>query len=87
MHRTLPPSGFGVKLRELRLARGLTQIALAEQAGVHHRTVVKVERSEREPQWPTVLALAEALGVKVEVFVPKRAKPQGRGRKVNGSKR
>jgi transcriptional regulator with XRE-family HTH domain len=80
MHGNPPPSGFGVKLRELREARGLSRAELAALTGLHHNTLVKIEFGDREPQWPSVLALCEALGVKVQVFVPKRRKSAKRKR-------
>lgn len=64
----LPPTGFGPRLRRLRLAAGWTQAALAARAGVSRRAVIKWERGEREPSWPAVVALARALGVGVERF-------------------
>jgi transcriptional regulator with XRE-family HTH domain len=74
MHENPQPSGFGAKLRELRKARTLTRAELAAMTGLHHNTLFKIEAGDREPQWPSVLALCEALGVKVQVFVPKRRK-------------
>jgi len=65
------PTGFGAILRELRVTRGLTQQNLATAAGCHLITVSKIERGTQEPAWPLVLAFAEALGVDVNVFVPK----------------
>jgi len=72
-------SGFGGRLRELRLARRLTQVQLAERAGMHPQAVVKLERGEREPLWPSVLALAEALGVTVLAFTDRPRKRKRRG--------
>src|SRR5262249_11423951 len=72
MERHTADGSFGRKLRELRDARGWSQQELADRAGVHRRAVGQVERSESGGHFETVIALAEALGVKVEVFVPKR---------------
>jgi transcriptional regulator with XRE-family HTH domain len=63
------PTGFAGRLKELRQAAGLTQQRLAERAGFHGFTVAKLEQGLQEPSWPTVLALAGALGVGVEAFV------------------
>src|SRR5262245_54646362 len=60
---------FGPRLRELRERAGLTQVQLAERAGLHPQGVVKLERGEREPAWGTVLALMEALGVSCDAFL------------------
>jgi transcriptional regulator with XRE-family HTH domain len=79
------PPDFGPRLRELREAAGLTQVQLAERAGLHPQGVVKLERGEREPAWSTVVALCAALDVSCERFLePAGAKPgaaPGRPRK------
>lgn len=59
---------FGRKLRELRDAAELTQAELAERAGLIPGAVARLERSEREPGWGTVLKLAKALGVTPDAF-------------------
>jgi transcriptional regulator with XRE-family HTH domain len=75
------PPDFGPRLRELREAAGLTQVQLAEQAGLHPQGVIKLERGEREPAWSTVVALAAALGVSCERFLEPAAAAPGRPRK------
>jgi predicted ATPase/transcriptional regulator with XRE-family HTH domain len=53
---------FGTLLRQLRLAAGLTQEALAERAGVSSKAVRGLERhSNRAPRLVTVELLADAL--------------------------
>lgn len=37
----------GAELRQLREGRGLTRKALAEELGIHWRTLLKYERGER----------------------------------------
>lgn len=54
---------FGGRLRDLRLARGLSQERLAEQADLHRNHVGTVERGERSVGLDTILALAGALDV------------------------
>jgi transcriptional regulator with XRE-family HTH domain len=63
------PTGFAQRLRELREAAGLTQEQLAERAGLYPFSLAKLEQGVHEPTWPTVLDLAEALGVAVGEFV------------------
>lgn len=54
--------GFGVLLRQLRLAIGLTQEALAERAGVSVKAISGLERAPgRLPRLDTVAMLADAL--------------------------
>jgi transcriptional regulator with XRE-family HTH domain/tetratricopeptide (TPR) repeat protein len=58
------PSSFGVLLRGWRLAAGLTQEALAEQAGLSARGIADLERGVRRfPYLHTVDRLATALGL------------------------
>ncbi len=63
-----PATGFGLRLRALRLEAGLTQKALGLLAGVHAVTVVKLEAGSQEPAWPLVIALAAALGRDTAAF-------------------
>lgn len=53
----------GQRLRHLRRQRGLSQGALADQAGISLTTVARLERQRRSPcrTW-TLAALAVALG-------------------------
>jgi transcriptional regulator with XRE-family HTH domain len=67
-------SGFGAKLRTLRQERGMTLAALGESTGMSHAAVSRLERGAVEPTWPTVLKLADALGVSVAEF---RSLPDG----------
>jgi predicted ATPase/DNA-binding XRE family transcriptional regulator len=58
-------SDFGALLRELRLAAGLSQEALAERAGISVNGVSALERGyRRTPQRETLALLAEALALR-----------------------
>jgi class 3 adenylate cyclase/transcriptional regulator with XRE-family HTH domain/tetratricopeptide (TPR) repeat protein len=58
------PGEFGERLRRLRIAAGLTQEALAEQAGLSARGIADLERGARRfPRAATVRRLADALGL------------------------
>ena len=61
-------TGFGLRLRELRLAQGLTQTELANRVGLQYQAVQRLEAGRVEPNWPTVLELANALGVQADAF-------------------
>lgn len=75
----MPDGQFGLKLREIRDARGLTQAELAELAGLTRVGLAQLEIGRRSPSWETVVALADALAISADYFrkPPKRssAKP------------
>ncbi len=55
---------FGKRLREIRLKKGVSQEALAAEAGLHRTYVSSVERGERNITLINIYRLAEALSVK-----------------------
>jgi transcriptional regulator with XRE-family HTH domain len=59
---------FAAMLRELREKAGLTQQALAGRAGLSLSYVAKLEQGKATPSWPTVKALAKALGTTCAAF-------------------
>jgi transcriptional regulator with XRE-family HTH domain len=56
---------FGHRLRELRLARKLTQTQLAERCGSSYPFISNLERGVKVPSLTMVLRLAEALKCRV----------------------
>ena len=52
---------IGDNLKRLRTLRALTQVELAEKAGITQSTVVLIERNNSEPHMSTIRKLAEAL--------------------------
>jgi transcriptional regulator with XRE-family HTH domain len=52
-----------VVLRRLREASGLSQEATAQAAGIALNTYSRIERGLTSPAWPTVIQIADALGV------------------------
>lgn len=63
---------IGQKIKELRLLKGLTQEDLAELTGLSVRTIQRIESGEVDPRTYTLNALAEALGVDLEVLISKK---------------
>lgn len=63
---------FGQRLRELRVARDLSQYALADLCGSHKPFISELERGVKVPSLTMILRLAEALDCRVydlvEVF-------------------
>jgi transcriptional regulator with XRE-family HTH domain len=57
-----PKIGRGV--RQVRRECDMTIVALADCAGMHRTSVSMIERGERQPLWPTLCVLAEALNVR-----------------------
>lgn len=57
---------FGLRLRELRRARGLSQEALAHDAGLDRTYVSSCERGRRNIGLVNIYRLATALGVSPE---------------------
>jgi transcriptional regulator with XRE-family HTH domain len=73
---------FPDRLRELREAAALSQKAVAERVGITVRQVSRLETGAQVPTWPTVVKLAEALGVNCLAFLeaPVERPAPGRGR-------
>lgn len=59
---------FHENLRTLRLARGLTQPALAEKAGIEQSYLSKLENGRSRPSEDVLTRLAQALDVKPETL-------------------
>ncbi|MBU2548292.1 MAG: XRE family transcriptional regulator [Proteobacteria bacterium] len=56
---------IGSRIRQLRLERGLTTTAVAQQAGISQGYLSKIENSKKAPPISTMINLAKALGVHV----------------------
>lgn len=68
-----PQPALGKAIRQLREKRGLTQEAVAHEAGVTASTFGLIERGQSNPTWARVEDIATALGVSI-VDVAKLAK-------------
>jgi transcriptional regulator with XRE-family HTH domain len=55
---------FNERLKELREAKGLTQVQLANLSGISSRMIQKYEKDSR-PQYDTVIKLSKALEISV----------------------
>ncbi len=62
---------FGENLRRLRQEAGLTQIGLAQKAGLSLRSVQNWEQGHRIPRVDTLVALTKALQVSVDRLLAK----------------
>jgi len=61
---------FGQRVRELRLAAGLSQEELAERAALHRTYIGGIERGERNVVVLNLLRLARALRIRVCELLP-----------------
>jgi transcriptional regulator with XRE-family HTH domain len=52
-----------MRIRQLRLAKGISQEALADEAGVHRTYMGSVERGERNISLENIVRIARALKV------------------------
>jgi excisionase family DNA binding protein len=59
----------GRRLRQLREAAGLSQLALAERSGISHEVISRLETGRCWPKASTLRALAEALRLAPQQFV------------------
>ncbi len=57
---------FGLKIKKLRKARGLTQEQLAEKARIDYSYMNRIEGGKRNPSLNVVAKLARALGIRLE---------------------
>jgi len=66
---------FGERVRNLRLAKGLSQEELAFRAGVHRTYLGGIERGERNPALKNIAEIAKALDVTLsELFAFQKRK-------------
>ena len=90
---------FGERLRALRLAAGLKQATLGRRAGLSQNHISQLERDLWLPSLPSFLAIAQALGVCLEMLaglaalppavlaaLRRRARPTSRRKQTTASK-
>ena len=72
-----PQPALGKAIRQLREEKGLTQEAVAHDAGITTATLGVIERGLSNPTWATLKGIAAALGVSM-VAVAKAEEKRGR---------
>ena len=78
---------FGARVRELRLAQGLTQEDLAEHCGLFRTYMSRIETGAANPTLAMIDALATSLGVPIaELFPGAQEKPASRTPRAGGSR-
>lgn len=80
---------LGARIAALRLARNLTQAALAEQAGVSKRTVERLEAGAVAAQLSALLRICRALGIleQFDSLIPEPAQSPLAQLKLQGQRR
>jgi transcriptional regulator with XRE-family HTH domain len=68
------------RLREWRQRRGYSLRGLAERAGVHFTTIVRIEQDGMSPTLALLEKLAAALGVRLRDLLPAEKPPRKRKR-------
>ncbi len=63
---------FAMNIKRIRLAKGISQEALADLAGLHRTYIGAVERGERNITLINANRIAEALGVKLSDCLKER---------------
>lgn len=61
----------GLKIKEYRKKRGMTQRDLADKVGLKHNTISTYESGRNAPEQNMIYVIANALGVYVDAFFPK----------------
>lgn len=59
---------IGLKIRELRIAKGMTQEKLAEETNLSTRTIQRIESGEVDPRANSLQVIAQALEVEYDYF-------------------
>jgi transcriptional regulator with XRE-family HTH domain len=54
---------LGRALKDLRMARSVTQEELSGRTGVHPTYISDIERGARNPSWESLVKLADGLGM------------------------
>jgi len=78
---------FAVVVMRLRIAKGFSKTALAQNSGLHQTYIGLVERGERNPSLDTANALAYALGVPLSEMIREAEELAKRGAKGQEVKR
>lgn len=61
-------NSFGKKLKQIRIARGLSQAKLAEMADVHEKHISKIETGRFHPNFETLNKILKALDLRLDTF-------------------
>jgi transcriptional regulator with XRE-family HTH domain len=77
-----PQRAFGARLRELRIAAGMTQDDLSERCGLFRTYLSRIETGQANPTLTMIHALAACLGVPVPALFGVPAVPRKTARRA-----
>lgn len=67
----LPGGSFGANLTAAREQAGLSREQLGSRAGLNAATIYRLEAGDRQPRLPTIVVLAEVLGMTASDLIKK----------------
>ena len=70
---------FGVRLRETREKRGLSQSELAEKSGFHPSAISHFETGRRSPSFDNLRRLADTLNITIDSLLGREQNSSGAG--------
>jgi transcriptional regulator with XRE-family HTH domain len=65
----LPGGAFGANLTAAREHAGLSREELGSRAGLNAATIYRLEAGDRQPRLPTIIVLAEVLGMSASELI------------------
>ncbi len=68
-----------MRLKELRKARGITQLKLAMDLGLNQNSISRYETGEHEADYKTLIAIADYFNVSIDYLLERTDDPKGIG--------
>lgn len=65
-----------IRLKELRMRRGISQIRLAMELSMSQNSISRYENGEREADYDTLIAFADYFGVSVDYLLGRTDNPK-----------
>ena len=70
-----------IRLKELRLSKGITQLKLAMDLNMNQNSISRYENEEREADYKTLIAFADYFGVSIDYLLRRTDDPEMHGKK------
>ncbi|GAA4335039.1 helix-turn-helix transcriptional regulator [Flaviaesturariibacter amylovorans] len=65
---TLEKKAFGIRLRQIRESKGLSQLDLEVQSNINRTEISRIENGQKNIELATIVKLAIALNVEIKSF-------------------